>query len=147
MTSTGITTTTHNRQLTGGRGVSRQVLGMALLSLAVLVLLPMVALAQQGTLVADVHTTSATPNANHGADDSLKVRLMANGRAHNSYLRFKLTTSLPANATAANVAKATLKLTSPSGDYAIEHNRIKGVLRARYVAAAGYWQRAIRGNV
>jgi YVTN family beta-propeller protein len=91
--------------------MSRQSLRMALFTLAVLVLLPGVAPAQQATLVADAHTTAGALNANNGADESLNVSLTPEGRIdRNSYLRFKLTTSLPANVTALSVAKATLKL-------------------------------------
>ena len=62
MPSTGITTT-HNRQHTGSSGMSRQSLRMALLTLAMLLLLPGVALAQQGALVADAHTNPGAPES------------------------------------------------------------------------------------
>jgi YVTN family beta-propeller protein len=109
MTSTGITTT-RRHQLTRSCRVIRQSLSIALFSLAVLVLWPVIALGQQGTLVADTYTTWATPKACRGADDSLIVTLLPNGKTQNSYLRFTLTSSLPANVSASNVAKATLKL-------------------------------------
>jgi YVTN family beta-propeller protein len=81
-----------------------------LLLVAVLLLLPGVAPAQQATLVADSYTNTGTPNDNHGSDGSLIVGLSPNGGSRTGFLRFKLTTSLPANVTAASVAKATLRL-------------------------------------
>ena len=85
-----------------------------LLVLFILVL-PGNSLAQQAALTDDAYTASASPNTNNGASTSLSVG--AGSKIANSYLKFKLTSSLPPGTTADNIAKANLKLfvTSTSG--------------------------------
>src|SRR5437764_8109837 len=73
-----------------------------------LVLAPQVSLAQQGTLTDDT-TVTIKKNDNHGTDETLRIEA-GNGDASNVFVKFKLTSSLPAGTTAADVSKATLKL-------------------------------------
>jgi hypothetical protein len=81
-------------------------------SIPVLVLfilfLPLSSFAQQATLTDDAYTASNSPNTNNGASTSLSVGV--GSKITNSYLKFKLTPSLPPGTTADNIAKANLKL-------------------------------------
>src|SRR4030095_9954621 len=81
---------------------ARNLLLRALLSLAVLMLLPDGALAQSA-LTDDAYVSLASRNTNHGANPSLKV-----SSSENVYLKFTFST-LPANTPGSEVEKATLK--------------------------------------
>jgi collagen triple helix repeat protein len=76
--------------------------------LAALMLIPGVVQAQQGTLTDDAYASSSSQNSNNGSASSLSVGI--GSKTTNTYIKFKLTTSLPPGTAAINVAKATLKL-------------------------------------
>lgn len=78
----------------------------ALLSLAVVILLPAFSFAQNATLTDDARTNGSKSNRNFGADDTVQVR----GTTERGLLKFKLTPSLPAGTRGSFVGKATLKL-------------------------------------
>lgn len=77
-----------------------------LLSLIALILSPCVSHAQSG-LTDDAHTSSVSKEAgtNFGANPNLLL-----SPANNVYLRFKLTSTLPAGTPGSDVARATVKL-------------------------------------
>src|SRR5438132_8658943 len=81
---------------------------LIIVSLAPVVLAPQTSLAQQGTLTDDA-TVMIKKNDNHGTDATLRIEAGA-GDASNVFVKFKLTSSLPAGTTAADISKATLKL-------------------------------------
>src|SRR5437773_5036373 len=77
-------------------------------ALGLLMLSSRVSLAQQGTLTDDA-TVTIKKNDNHGTDATLRIEA-GSGDASNVFVKFKLTSSLPAGTTAADISKATLKL-------------------------------------
>jgi hypothetical protein len=81
---------------------------LALISLAVIALLPVMSLAQQATLTDDAYTSNkpSRVNRNFGADENL---LLA-AETPRAFLKFKLTPNLPAGTAGSFVGKATLKL-------------------------------------
>src|SRR5437868_4556976 len=81
---------------------------LIIVSLALVVLAPQTSLAQQGTLTDDA-TVMIKKNDNHGTDATLRIEAGASD-ASNVFVKFKLTSSLPAGTTAADISKATLKL-------------------------------------
>ena len=82
---------------------------LPLVILTAVMLLPGVAQAQQGTVTDDAYTSSSSQNSNNGSASSLSVG-MGFKTTTSTYIKFKLTTSLPSGTAAGNVAKATLKL-------------------------------------
>ena len=81
---------------------------LIIVSIALVVLAPQTSLAQQGTLTDDA-TVTIKKNDNHGTDATLRIEA-GSGDASNVFVKFKLTSSLPAGTTAADISKATLKL-------------------------------------
>src|SRR5438874_3325316 len=77
-------------------------------ALGLLMLSSQVSLAQQGTLTDDA-TVTIKKNDNNGTDATLRIEA-GSGDASNVFVKFKLTSSLPAGTTAADISKATLKL-------------------------------------
>ena len=71
-------------------------------------LTPQASLAQQGTLTDDT-TVMIKNSENHGTDARLRLEA-GTGDASNVFVKFKLTSSLPAGTTAADISKGTLKL-------------------------------------
>jgi carbonic anhydrase/acetyltransferase-like protein (isoleucine patch superfamily) len=80
---------------------------LALLTLALVVLLPDSSLAQQSTLTDDAHTSSrpGRQNRNFGSEELLQV-----GTENRVFVRLRLTQNLPAGTVGNHVGKATLKL-------------------------------------
>jgi hypothetical protein len=72
---------------------------------AVSLLWPNHALAQQGTLTDDAYTSSNKANKNFGSDQSVQIT----GTTDRGFVKFKLTSSLPPNTIGGHVGKATLK--------------------------------------
>ena len=83
---------------------------ITLFCLSSIILIPGVGRAQTATLTDDSFTTSGSPNGNRGTNISLNVSQKLSGAAEVGYVKFNLTTSLPAGTTAENVSKASLKL-------------------------------------
>ena len=81
---------------------------LIIVSITLVVLTPQTSLAQQGTLTDDA-TVTIKKNDNHGTDATLRIEAGA-GDASNVFVKFKLTSSLPAGTIAADISKATLKL-------------------------------------
>src|SRR5438067_4230910 len=95
--------TEHRPKLSG-----RRWLMIVSTALGLLMLSSRVSLAHQGTLSDDA-TVTIKKNDNHGTDATLRIEA-GNGDASNVFVKFKLTSSLPAGTTAADISKATLKL-------------------------------------
>ena len=81
---------------------------LIIVSITLVVLTPQTSLAQQGTLTDDA-TVMIKKTDNHGTDATLRIEAGA-GDASNVFVKFKLTSSLPAGTIAADISKATLKL-------------------------------------
>src|SRR5436190_1073020 len=117
MSSKGTAMTYLFPHITGG--IIRRPL-MALFFVTMLMLLAGTSLAQTATLTDDAYTSSQAQNTNNGTATSLTVAQLPGKKGavttQNSYLKFKLTSSLPLGTTAANVAKATLKVYVTSAD-------------------------------
>src|SRR5438105_1571397 len=83
-------------------------LAIGSIAFSLLLLAPKFSFAQQGTLTDDA-TVLIKKNDNHGTDATLRIEA-GSGDASNVFVKFKLTSSLPAGTTAADISKATLKL-------------------------------------
>ncbi|HEX6187372.1 MAG TPA: DNRLRE domain-containing protein [Pyrinomonadaceae bacterium] len=110
--SSKVTTVTHPLRHVAERMIRRPL--MALLFVTTFMFLAGTSLAQTATLTDDADTSSTAITTNNGAATSLTVSQLPGKKGvlttQNSYIKFKLTPSLPPGTTAANVAKATLKV-------------------------------------
>src|SRR2546429_7580070 len=117
MPTKGTAMTHLHRHIAGG--MIRRPL-MALLLVTTFMLLAGTSLAQTATLTEGADTSSQAQNKNNGTATSLTVAQLPGKKGavtiQNSYLKFKLTSSLPPGTIAANVAKATLKVYVTSAD-------------------------------
>jgi hypothetical protein len=117
--------------------IETRLLSLSLVLLAALMLFPCAARAQQGTLTDAAYTSSSPQNSNNGSSNSLSVGI-GSKTTTNTYLKFKLTTSLPSGTAASNVAKATLKLyvSSLSSPGSFDVYRIDGSWNERTITYA-----------
>src|SRR5438045_8680129 len=77
-------------------------------ALGLLMLSSQVSLAQQGPLTDDA-TVTIKKNDNHGTDATLRIDA-GNGDASNGFVKFKLTSSLPAGTTTSDIPQDNPKL-------------------------------------
>src|SRR2546425_6244671 len=83
---------------------------LIIVSIALAVLAPQTSLAQQGTLTDDA-TVTIKKNDNHGTDATLRIEA-GSGDASNVFVKFKLTSSLPAGTAGADRNSATSEFRS-----------------------------------